>query len=409
MKKLLYHILHWLRATREKRQTQQRPIVTREGRCSDVEMLRLLRTHLFDNHNFRFNVLTEQTEWENPGNKQWITVDKRQLNSFTLEAKELGINCWDRDVSRLLLSRKVPDHHPMLDYMSHLPKWDGRDRITPLAYRISHSELWVNGFHRWLLGMTSQWMGQERRCANAIAPVIISTQQGLHKSTFCRMLVPHSLQAYYIDRFDITAQSHFEQRLATSALINMDEFDRYTPSAMASLKNIMQMQSSNFRKMRSERYLSLHRTASFIATSNQRELLSDTTGSRRFLCQEVQQPIDCTPLEHKQLFAQLKHELLRGERSWLNKDEERQWEEHNKIYHRTQPELEAFWQCFRFPEPGEKFERLSAVEIHSVLLHRYPTIMRAIPPRQLSRSLLSAGVRKVHISKGNVFCVVRTE
>jgi len=369
-------------------------------------MLHQLRQLLLKKHNFRFNVLSEQTEWEDVAGKQWVTVDKRLLNTFTLEAKEAGIECWDRDVSRLLNSREIPDFHPMLHYMSNLPKWDGRDRVTPLACRVADNELWKIGFRRWLLGMASQWMGQERQCANAIAPVIISAQQGMHKSTFCRLLVPDSLRNYYIDRFDITAQSHFEQRLATTALINLDEFDRYSPTAMASLKNVMQMQAGNFRKMRSERFLSLHRTASFIATSNQRELLCDITGSRRFLCQETEGIIDCSPLEHKQLYAQLKHELLRGERSWLSKDEERQWNEHNSLYYHATPELDAFWQCFRMPELEEQGELMSVVEILAVLQHKFPTIMRNIQPRQLSRSLLVAGVVKIHTRKGNVFNVV---
>ncbi len=401
MKKLMKQIFRWLFGRRPSRERVRTKVY------NDATMLEGLQGFLFSRHRFRFNVLTEQTEWESLATNGWVTVDKRLLNSFTLEAKAAGIDCWDRDIARLLLSNQVPEFHPMKAYMESLPRWDMRDRIRPLAWRIARGRLWEDGFHRWLLGVASQWMGQGRQCANAVAPILISAEQGVGKSTFCRLLVPESLRAYYIDRFDVNRQSHFEQRLATTALINLDEFDRYSPATMASLKNVMQMQSGNFRKMRSERFVSLHRTASFIGTSNQRELLTDLTGSRRFLCQEVEGKIDCSPIEHKQLFAQLKYELRYGERSWLSKEEEQLWRKHNAVYYRTLPEQEAFLQCFRLPKDGEVGQEMSSLQVLDVLQRRFPKVMRGIQPKQLSRAMLALGVQRRHTKMGNVFWVVK--
>ncbi len=92
---------------------------------------------------------------------------------------------------------------------------------------------------------------------------------------------------------------------------------------MPQLKNLMQMERLNIRRAYKHSGEPLPRIASFIGTSNRRDLLTDCSGSRRFICVEVEHPIDCTtPIEYAQLYAQLKHELEQGTRSWFSKQEE---------------------------------------------------------------------------------------
>ena len=102
------------------------------------------------------------------------------------------------------------------------------DRVSELAQRVSDASVWVNGFHRWMLGMVAQWMKLDGQCANAMAPLLISTEQGRCKSTFCSILLPEELQGFYIDKFDLSSESGCEQKLSLFGLINMDEFDRYS-------------------------------------------------------------------------------------------------------------------------------------------------------------------------------------
>ena len=93
-----------------------------------------------------------------------------------------------------------------------------------------------------------QWMKMESQCANAVAPLLISTEQGRCKSTFCSRLLPQELQAFYIDKFDITSVSGCEQKLSLFGIINLDEFDRYGERSQATLKNLMQLRKLTFRK-----------------------------------------------------------------------------------------------------------------------------------------------------------------
>ena len=186
-------------------------------------LLEDLETYLFSNYNFRFNVLTEQTEYSFKNEEVFHLVDQRALNTFCMEARKKGINCWDKDVSRLLLSQQIADFHPFTQYVDSLPEWDGMDRVTELAKRVSDASLWINGFHRWMLGMVAQWLGYQARCANALAPILISAEQGMCKSTFCSILLPEELRGYYTDKFAITSTSGCEQKISTFGLINMDE------------------------------------------------------------------------------------------------------------------------------------------------------------------------------------------
>ena len=118
-------------------------------------------------------------------------------------------------------------------------------------------------------------------------------------------------------------------------LLNLDEFDKYPASKMPLLKNLMQMAELNLCKAYQRNYRNLPRIASFIGTSNRSDLLSDPTGGRRFsLCEVKKGKIDCSRIVHKQIYAQLKQELLKGARYWFTAEEEHELKEHNKMFQR---------------------------------------------------------------------------
>ena len=64
-----------------------------------------------------------------------------------------------QDLNRYVCSTYIPAYHPFLIYMDELPDWDVKDRLTALACRVSSRPHWVRGFHTWMLGLASQWMG----------------------------------------------------------------------------------------------------------------------------------------------------------------------------------------------------------------------------------------------------------
>ena len=119
--------------------------------------------------------------------------------------------------------------------------------------------------------------------ANNISPLLVGAQ-GTRKSTFCRSLIPPAIRVYYTDSIDFSQKKDAELYLNRFALINIDEFDQISATQQGFLKHILQKPIVNIRKPHATAVLELRRYASFIATSNQKDLLTDPTGSRRFIC-----------------------------------------------------------------------------------------------------------------------------
>ena len=404
-------------------------------KAKSSSLMQEVTAFLTSRYRFRFNVLTEETEVANIANNipdthlRYTKVDERWMNTLSMEAIETGIDCWDRDIQRFVRSRRISEYHPFTAYFEQLPEWDGKDRVSALARRVSDNPVWVNGFHRWMLGLSAQWMQfhPDTNCANrannansanntssinranSVAPLLVSSRQGLGKSTFCRLLMPDALKAYYTESYDLSSPASAEAKLAAYGLINLDEFDKLSASKMPLLKNLMQASALNIRKAYKRSASALPRIASFIGTSNREDLLVDRTGSRRFLCVSLEHAIDCvTPVEHEQLYAQLKAELLSGERSWFNKEEEQAIQQHNALFYKHIPEEEVFRLCFRFAtqeDHPQEVLTLSATQLFERMKSAHPSVMRGMTAYSLSRILPQLGER-VHTAKGNVYRVV---
>ena len=401
-------------------------------KAKSSSLMQEVTAFLTSRYRFRFNVLTEETEVADVANitniennlpdahLRYAKVDERWMNTLSMEAIETGIDCWDRDIQRFVRSRRISEYHPFTAYFEQLPEWDGKDRVSALARRVSDDPVWVNGFHRWMLGLSAQWMqfhpdtnsansANSINRANSVAPLLVSSRQGLGKSTFCRLLMPDALKAYYTESYDLSSPASAEAKLAACGLINLDEFDKLSASKMPLLKNLMQASALNIRKAYKRSASALPRIASFIGTSNREDLLVDRTGSRRFLCVSLEHAIDCTtPVEYEQLYAQLKAELLSGERSWFNKEEEQAIQQHNALFYKHIPEEEVFRLCFRFAtqeDHPQEVLTLSATQLFERMKSAHPSVMRGMTAYSLSRILPQLGER-VHTAKGNVYRVV---
>ena len=404
------------------------PVSSKEAvkKAKSCSLMQEVTAFLTSRYHFRFNVLTEETEVADVANitniennlpdahLRYTKVDERWMNTLSMEAIETGIDCWDRDIQRFVRSRRISEYHPFTAYFEQLPEWDGKDRVSALARRVSDDPVWVNGFHRWMLGLSAQWMQfrsdtNSTNRANSVAPLLVSSRQGLGKSTFCRLLMPDALKAYYTESYDLGSPASAEAKLAACGLINLDEFDKLSASKMPLLKNLMQASALNIRKAYKRSASALPRIASFIGTSNREDLLVDRTGSRRFLCVNLEHAIDCvTPVEHEQLYAQLKAELLSGERSWFNKEEEQAIQQHNALFYKHIPEEEVFRLCFRFAtkeDHPQEVLTLSATQLFERMKSAHPSVMRGMTAYSLSRILPQLGER-VHTAKGNVYRVV---
>ena len=417
-------VVEWAETPIKEEKTKTEPVVQEEVTVKETVKptrqqltMRRLLNFLQLHYAFRYNRLTDRAECavlnteqpdEDAHHLTYRPVDDRLLHTISLAAMEEGVDCWDVDIKRYIDSEHAPAYHPFTDYFEHLPRWDGKDRVKELARRVSDNDLWVRSFHRWMLAVTAQWMNnnEQGQRANSVAPLLVSTVQGMGKSTFCRMLLPKELRQYFTESFDLINITSAENKLASYGLINLDEFDRLPATRMPLLKNLMQMESLHIRRAYKRSTEPLPRIASFIGTANRKDLLVDASGSRRFICIEVEKQIDCiTPIDYAQLYAQLKEELNSGERCWFNKQEEAEIQQHNRAFYRTIPAEEVLESCFRFAEPDKQGARLmSAADIYATLKQKNPAAMAGYSCMAFSRLLAQTG-RRVHTRYGNGYWV----
>ena len=162
--------------------------------------------------------------------------------------------------------------------------------------------------------MVAHWLGRDKQHGNATTPILIGPQ-GYRKSTFCRILLPPELRFGYTDSLDFSSKRDAERYLGRFFLINLDEFDQINVNQQAFLKHLLQKPSASLRKAYTSSIQEIRRYASFIATSNHKDLLTDLSGNRRFICVEVTAPIETNlSINYDQLYAQAFHAVMHGER-----------------------------------------------------------------------------------------------
>lgn len=371
-----------------------------------------LRTEEFmqRRYEFRYNTMTTVTEYRerNTFCFYFRPLSSRVRNSIAMNARLEGLSLWDRDVVRYLDSDRIPIFNPIEDFLFGLDvRWDGHDRIRELAARVPcNNRHWADLFYRWFLNMVAHWRQTDRKYANCTVPLLIGPQ-AYRKSTFCRSLLPPELQAYYTDRIDFSNKRDAEISLNRFALINMDEFDQNRVNQQAFLKHILQKPIVNVRRPHGTATQEMRRYASFIGTSNHKDLLTDTSGSRCYIVVDVTGPIDCSPIDYEQLYAQAMHDLYKGERYWFDPEDEKVMNESNQEFQVMPIAEQLFHEYFRAATEGEECEQFLAIEILEQVQHDSKIRVSDCNIIQFGRILQKNRVPSVHTKRGNVYRVVR--
>lgn len=371
-----------------------------------------LRTEEFmqRRYEFRYNTMTTVTEYRERNTFCFCfrPLSSRVRNSIAMNARLEGLNLWDRDVSRYLDSDRIPLFNPVEDFLFGLDvRWDGRDRIRELAARVPcDNDHWPDLFYRWFLNMVAHWRQIDRKYANCTVPILVGPQ-AYRKSTFCRNLLPPELQSYYTDRIDFGNKRDAELSLNRFLLINMDEFDQNKVNQQAFLKHILQKPVINIRRPHGMAIQEMRRYASFIATSNHKDLLTDTSGSRRYIVVNVTGPIDCSPIDYEQLYVQAIHDIYKGERYWFDSEDEKVMTENNQEFQIMPIAEQLFNEYFRAAQEEEECEQLLAIEILEQVQHDSKIRISDCNIIQFGRILQKDKVPSTHTKRGNVYRVVR--
>lgn len=363
-------------------------------------------------YEFRYNTQTTGVEYRERVSFHFYfrPLTKRVQNSISLNAQEEGIKAWDRDIDRFLNSDRVPIYQPFEEFLSFLPRWDGKDYISDLARRVKcdHPH-WESLFRRWFLNMVAHWRGFDKKYANCTAPLLVGPQ-GFRKSSFCRIITPPGLQGYYTDSIDFSCKRDAELALNRYGLINIDEFDQISPNQQAYLKHILQKPTVNVRRPHASVVQELRRYASFMGTSNQEDLLTDTSGSRRYICIKVLETIDLSrPVYYEQLYAQAMEALYRGERYWFDAQDEDIITEHNQGFENKTAAEQLLLVYYRAAKSGEEGEWLLAADIVQRIQKNSKVRLSVGQLTHFGRVLSKLGIESHRKTHGVYYHVVRIE
>ena len=400
-----------LRATFRNVYTEMKGFGTRPSVTREQDTALRLEEFLKRRYEIRFNRMTDDLEYRerNSIRFSFTTLDKRARNSIAIQALKEGIQAWDRDIDRFLHSDYVPAYNPVEEYLFELGEWDGRDRIRELADRVTcNHPHWRNLFYRWFLSMVAHWMGRDKQHGNATTPVLIGPQ-GYRKSTFCRILLPPELRFGYTDSLDFSSKRDAERYLGRFFLVNLDEFDQISVHQQAFLKHLLQKPSASLRKPYGTSIVEMRRYASFIATSNHKDLLSDLSGNRRFICVEVTAPIDTNvSVNYDQLYAQAFHAVMHGERYWLDDTDEALLKESNEDFRQVSPLEHLLMSCFTTASPeAEDGEWLMAMDVFNHLQSKTKEKLALGKLTHLGRLLKKWNVPNKRWGKGSLYYLRR--
>ncbi len=346
----------------------------------DAEDLRMLQQFLSEHYELRNNVVAGRLEFRlrDGRNAPYRQLTIEAENSMIIQAKlALGdVKGLKANLTMLLHSEEIEAYDPVSAYLSNLPHWDGQNRVAELFGRLPGiSSENILRCSIWMRSAVAHWLKMDLLHGNDTVPTLIG-DQGCGKTVFCRRLLPPDLQGYFLDRMNLSNKFDKDMALTNNMIVVLDEFDQYTTSQQASLKQAISRSTVNARPIYKGTQVVRHRYASFLATTNNQHPLNDPTGSRRYICIRITPGAiidNDSSIDYDQLYAQLVEEVcVKKMKYWFDAEETRQLQIDNVPFQREVSIDEMVDACFQKPSNGEQAKEYSMNEIVELVVMRYP-------------------------------------
>ena len=300
---------------------------------------------------FRHNIVSGKLEFQYFGKKKWNVMNDFIENSMLRECLKGRIKTNLSSLRNLLYSDFCELFNPFEDYFFNLPTYDEKtDYITELANTITTTkqDLWQQCFKKWLVAMVGCVL--DDKVINHTV-IVFSGKQGLGKTTWVEKLVPKPLKEYLFSGTINPNNKDTLVQLSECMLINLDELENLNRSEIGSLKEIITKTQIRMRKAYGHNNETMPRRASFAGSVNTAQFLNDSTGSRRFLCFELEGIKYQHNVDINMAFSQALYLFKSGFRYWFDQEEIKSITENNEQYQLRSPEEELLLTWF---EPIER-------------------------------------------------------
>ncbi|MCU0326576.1 MAG: virulence-associated E family protein [Spirosomaceae bacterium] len=279
-----------------------------------------IKNYLFKHYDIRFNTVSNQIEAKPKDSSEPYSVINE--NDLLFELYEKKFPKPKEEFKILINSKHTPKYDPFFEYFETLPEWNQEhdpDYIEQLAnyVRTDNQKWFVLMFRKFLVRVAAQATNRipfNKQCLTFVG------KQNDGKTSFFDFLVPPKLKNYCKKHYDF-GKKEGKISLVQNFLINLDE--------LASFE--------------------FQRKASFVASTNQYEFLTDETGNVRWLVFNVleinhdngKEKGYSKNIDIDLVWSQAYHLLNNGFEYEMNRDEIKQQEILNKLFLRKSEEMEA--------------------------------------------------------------------
>lgn len=387
--------------------------------CSYDELEEFIRSY----GEFRYNAVKLEYEVKTPDSNSFrpkTDEDKNEIYRRVLAANKLTSTAQIRNIIHSMFS---PHFHPYLSYFASLPpctlnddgtcmiegRTEAHDYIAEFASRVQvegDQKEFLFYFRLWFVSVVKS-MGFDNEVNHHALGFF--GKQGIYKTTFFRMLLPPELRNsyFYLKTSNVRFDKDEKIRMATNALICLEEMDTMAPAEMNQLKALFTTNTIDERPPFGRNVVHLQRNASFCMTGNEPLFLTDTTGSRRFfpfIVEKIEDPRTFSDYEALYAQAWALAQPSSGYRCYISCEEITGLNERNKAFMVPILEHELIDKYIQAPFEGANVEWESAGSIKTYL-ERYTR--ERLDVRKIGAYLRkNLGIKPKRTNTNNLFPVI---
>ena len=366
-----------------------------------------IESYLSTHYDFRFNTVLGRTEFSPKYANVYSKVSRYDINTFRRELdSEKGIITSADNLYSIIESSFSPRINPIQEYFKTLPTVDASEVLYKIEINqcaianlascvtVRNSEKWLPYLTKWLVAVVANAM-DNRECRNHTC-LVLTGEQGKFKTTFLDLLCPPALKGYSYTGKIYPQEKDTLTYIGQNLIVNIDDqLKALNKRDENELKNLITCPMVKYR-MPYDKYVEEHpHLASFVASVNGNDFLTDPTGSRRFLPFEVL-AIDierAKAISMDAVYTEAKALLKSGFRYWFNDDEIAELYRESEDFQVQTAEMELLLRCFE--KPTEDNPHCAYMTTTEILAYLGVYTHQPLTLKRMGEALKRAGFEKV--------------